>query len=87
MTREGDTVTSEDEDQTFIGYTPASEYLGLKRNTLSSYVARGIGPEALPERYAEGQYNLPVFTKASLDTWLAGRVGQGKRTDLESVAV
>jgi len=70
----------------FVGYGPAAEYLGLKRNTLSSYVARGIGPEANPDRKAEGQYNLPVFTRASLDEWKAGRPGQGARTDLVSAA-
>lgn len=75
------------EDEKFIGYTAAAKYLKLKRNTLSSYVARGIGPEALPERHAEGQYNLPVFTRESLDAWKAMRPGQGARTDLTSVAV
>jgi hypothetical protein len=74
------------EDQKFIGYGPAAEYLGLKRNTLSSYVARGIGPEALPEKHIEGQYVLPVFTKASLDEWSKNRPGQGARTDLVSAA-
>jgi hypothetical protein len=82
-TREGETVESQDEGQTpdrFVGYGPAAEYLGLKRNTLSSYVARGIGPEA------DGQYNLPVFTRAALDAWKESRPGQGARTDLASVA-
>lgn len=71
----------------FVGYGPAAEYLGLKRNTLSSYVARGIGPRAEPDREAQEQYNLPVFTRQALDEWLAGRPGQGARTDLASVAV
>lgn len=65
----------------FVGYGPAAEYLGLKRNTLSSYVARGIGPERATVK-ADGQYNLPVFTRASLDEWMKGRPGQGARTDL-----
>ncbi len=72
---------------TFVGYGPAAEYLGLKRNTLSSYVARGIGPVAEPDRHADGQYNLPVFTRASLDAWKEARPGQGARTDLVSSAV
>jgi hypothetical protein len=65
----------------FVGYGPAAEYLGLKRNTLSSYVARGIGPN-IHERRVEGQYNLPVFTRDELDRWRAERPGQGARTDL-----
>jgi hypothetical protein len=80
-------TTSPEAPAEFVGYGPAARYLGLKRNTLSSYVARGIGPEALPERRAEGQYNLPVFTRASLDEWSKGRPGQGARTDLVSAAV
>jgi hypothetical protein len=75
------------EEIEFVGYGPAAEYLGLQRNTLSSYVARGIGPQAEKDRRAEGQYNLPVFTKTSLDTWRAARPGQGARTDLVSAAV
>lgn len=70
----------------FVGYGPAAAYLGLKRNTLSSYVARGIGPAAKPDRQADGQYNLPVFERAELDRWKEGRPGQGARTDLASVA-
>ncbi len=74
----------------FVGYGPAAEYLGLKRNTLSSYVARGIGPqekldtEGKPERRVEGQYLLPVFERAELDRWKEDRPGQGARTDLVS---
>jgi hypothetical protein len=87
-TREGETVDSQENEtpDRFVGYGPAAEYLGLKRNTLSSYVARGIGPEAEPEREADGQYNLPVFTRAALDAWKESRPGQGARTDLASVA-
>lgn len=70
----------------FAGYGPAAAYLGLKRNTLSSYVARGIGPACEPVRQADGQYNLPVFTRASLDAWKQARPGQGARTDLVTVA-
>ncbi len=81
-----DSQETEAQDK-FVGYGPAAEYLGLKRNTLSSYVARGIGPEAEPEKQAEGQYNLPVFTRAALDAWKESRPGQGARTDLVSAAV
>jgi hypothetical protein len=74
------------DSEKFVGYGPAAEYLGLKRNTLSSYVSRGIGPEMELDRQAEGQYNLPVFTKESLDAWKKDRPGQGARTDLAAVA-
>lgn len=67
--------------ESFTGYGPAAEYLGLKRNTLSSYAARGIGPKA--DHYeARDQYNMPVFTRAELDRWKENRPGQGARTDL-----
>ena len=82
MTTQGDETPTK-----FVGYGPAAEYLGLKRNTLSSYVARGIGPVAEPERETDGQYNLPVFTREALDTWSKSRPGQGARTDLVSSAV
>lgn len=72
-------------DDRFVGYGPAADYLGLKRNTLSSYVARGIGPRAVTVQ-AQGQYNLPVFDRRTLDAWKADRPGQGARTDLASVA-
>jgi hypothetical protein len=87
--REGETVETQEEQtpERFVGYGPAAKYLGLKRNTLSSYVARGIGPTAEPEREAEGQYNLPVFTRENLDAWKRDRPGQGARTDLVSSAV
>jgi hypothetical protein len=78
-------VENQDTQTEFVGYGPAAEYLGLKRNTLSSYVARGIGPE-VDHREVEGQYNLPVFTKEELDRWKTERPGQGARTDLASVA-
>lgn len=72
----------------FVGYGPAARYLGLKRNTLSSYTAKGVGPPTKrdangnPVRVAEGQYLLPVFLKRDLDTWRDSRPGQGARTDL-----
>lgn len=72
----------------FVGYGPAAEYLGLARNTLSSYVARGIGPtvatneDGTERREIVGQYVLPVFTQAELDRWQGERPGQGARTDL-----
>jgi hypothetical protein len=78
-------VTTPDNATEFVGYGPAAEYLGLKRNTLSSYVARGIGP-AIDRREPDGQYNLPVFTQEELDRWKADRPGQGARTDLVSAA-
>jgi hypothetical protein len=65
----------------FVGYGPASRYLGIERNTLSSYVARKIGPEE-DRRIARGGSNFPVFTRAALDAWKASRPGQGARTDL-----
>ena len=81
-------MTTQDETpDRFVGYGPAAKYLGLKRNTLSSYVARGMGPQAEPEAQADGQYNLPVFTRSALDTWKQNRPGQGARTDLVSAAV
>ena len=64
-----------------VGFGPAADYLGLKRNTLSSYVARGAGPR-VQERRIEGQYVLPVFEVAELDRWRNSRPGQGARTDL-----
>lgn len=69
----------------YVGYGPAAAYLGLRRNTLSSYVARGIGP-TIERRQVDGQYNLPVFTREELDRWKSGRPGQGARTDLVPVA-
>lgn len=78
-------MTSQDEATEFVGYGPAAEYLGLKRNTLSSYVARGIGP-AKERSEQDGQYVLPVFTRTELDRWKAVRPGQGARTDLVSAA-
>lgn len=65
----------------FVGYGPASQYLGLKRNTLSSYAARAIGPVPDTHRIVD-QYNMPVFYRESLDRWKANRPGQGARTDL-----
>jgi hypothetical protein len=77
-----DQVVVEDVPDRFVGYGPAAKYLGLRRNTLSSYVARGIGPRCEPLPQAAGQYNLPVFTRAELDMWQEARPGQGARTDL-----
>jgi hypothetical protein len=70
----------------FVGYGPAATYLGLKRNTLSSYAARGIGPK-IDHYEVVDQYNMPVFVRADLDEWRDGRPGQGARTDLQAVAV
>ncbi len=70
----------------FVGFGPAADYLGLKRNTLSSYVARGSGPR-VKERRIEGQYVLPVFEVADLDRWRDSRPGQGARTDLIPASV
>lgn len=74
-------MTTDDNPTEFVGYGPAAAYLGLKPNTLSAYVARGTGPQPLPDRRAVGQYNVPVFTREALDTWKQNR-HQGKRTDL-----
>lgn len=79
-------TTQEEIPEQIVGYAAASKYLGVKRNTLSSYVARGIGPAAIGHQ-VDGQYNLPIFTKTGLDEWLAARPGQGRRTDLVSAAV
>lgn len=68
----------------FVGYGPAAEYLGLKRNTLSSYSARGIGPTINGYEVVD-QYNMPVFLRNDLDEWKANRPGQGARTDLMAV--
>lgn len=87
--KESETMTAEESaaPDTFVGYGPAARYLGLKRNTLSSYVTRGIGPKMESERAVDGQYNLPVFTRAALDLWIKDRPGQGARTDLAPPAV
>lgn len=77
------TTQETDEPTEFVGYRAAAEYLGIQRNTLSSYVTRGIGPKS-DRTQAEGQYNLPVFTRAELDRWRKHRPGQGARTDLTS---
>ena len=83
-----DETTAAPEDREFVGYGPAAEYLGLARNTLSSYVARGIGPtvarneDGTEHREIVGQYVLPVFLQSELDRWRADRPGQGARTDL-----
>lgn len=74
-------MTDQETDEEFVGYASAAEYLGIQRNTLSSYMARGTGPEP-KERRVEGQYFLPVFTRGELDRWVAQRPGQGARTDL-----
>jgi hypothetical protein len=73
-----------------VGYREAAAYLGLARNTLSSYVSRGIGPaekqdaEGKPERRIVGQYLFPVFEREELDRWKQSRPGQGHRSDLVS---
>lgn len=77
-------MTNTDAQETpdrFVGYGPAAEYLGLKRNTLSSYTARGIGPR-IEDHEVVDQYNMPVFLRRDLDEWKANRPGQGARTDL-----
>lgn len=70
-----------EEPETFVGYGPAAKYLGILRNTLSSYTARGIGPQ-VDRHEVHDQYNMPVFTRAELDRWRENRPGQGARTDL-----
>lgn len=82
-----------DTQDEFVGYRAAADYLKLARNTLSSYVSRGIGPrEKLdksgePERRRVGQYLLPVFERTELDRWKEERPGQGARTDLTPAAL
>lgn len=81
------TPVSMAEDEKFVGYGPAAAYLGLQRNTLSSYCARGIGPKVHDHEVVD-QYNMPVFLRGDLDEWKANRPGQGARTDLiQSAAV
>lgn len=81
-----ETDETQTEDERFIGYGPAAAYLGLQRNTLSSYAARGIGP--VPCDYEiEDQYKKPVFTRSALEAWKEARPGQGARTDLLQVSV
>lgn len=70
----------------FVGYGPAATYLGLKRNTLSSYAARGIGPKVDRSQVVD-QYNMPVFRRTDLDEWRESRPGQGARTDLVQASV
>jgi hypothetical protein len=87
-----DQTTEVPEDREFVGYGPAAEHLGLQRNTLSSYVARGIGPavaknpDGSDRREIVGQYVLPVFLQSELDRWRDERPGQGARTDLAPAA-
>lgn len=69
----------------YIGYGPAGKYLGLKRNTLSSYAARGIGPTPYMHRVVD-QYYMPIFRQKDLDEWRDSRPGQGARTDLPTPA-
>lgn len=69
----------------FIGHREAAKYLGLKANTLSSYISHGFGPKRDRE-VREGQYIRPVFKRSVLDEWNANRPGQGARTDLETPA-
>ena len=69
-------------NEEFVGFGPSAKYLGLKRNTLSSYVARSIGPVPEKEKRVVGQYVLPVFKRSELDRWQSERPGQGARTDL-----
>ena len=73
-----------EQDQEFVGFQPAADYLGLKRNTLSGYCSRGVGPSPARSQI-EAQYVLPVFLRSELDRWKRDRPGQGKRTDLEQV--
>jgi hypothetical protein len=67
----------------FVGHGPAAEYLGLTRNTLSSYSSAGLGPK-ISGRKPRGQYYLPVYKRSDLDAWKASRPGQGARVDLKT---
>jgi hypothetical protein len=64
-----------------VGFGPASEYLELKRNTLTAYVSRGTGPQPREYRIQDG-YAMPVYDTEDLDEWRDNRPGQGARTDL-----
>lgn len=75
-----------DAPEEFVGFGPAAQYLGLERNTLTSYCSRGQGPREQPARKVVKGYALPVFTRAELDRWRRERPGQGARTDLASKA-
>jgi predicted DNA-binding transcriptional regulator AlpA len=72
---------SEGFDVEFIGYAEAAAYLGMKRNSLSSCVAKGTGPQ-VHRREIRRQYVLPVFRKSDIDEWVRNRPGQGFRTDM-----
>ena len=69
-----------------VGFGAAAAYLGIKRNTLTSYCSRGNGPSAQSERRVVKGWALPVFERAELDRWRAARPGQGARTDLAQQA-
>lgn len=86
MTQDPNATSNDEGAQRFVGYGPAATYLGLKRNTLSSYAARGIGPTVADHEQVD-QYVMPVFTKADLDAWRESRPGQGARTDLLQAAI
>lgn len=83
MTTTQEPESVEQEGTRFVGYGPAADYLGLKRNTLSSYSARGVGPRIADHEYRD-QYRMPIFRKEDLDDWTANRPGQGARTDLKA---
>lgn len=74
------TSVQTDKDQLFVGYGPASEYLGIAKGTLSTYVGRGQGPRPEKDRVQAGQYNHYVFRKSELDRWKANK-RPGMRTD------
>lgn len=87
VVQDGDRITGENGETLlegrdyFVGYGPTAVYLDLRRNTLSSYIARGTGPK-VHDKLARDQYVLPVFLRSELDRWVRARPGQGARTDL-----
>lgn len=73
-----------DQPAEFVGHKAAAAYIGIDEKTLSGYTARGTGPR-IAERRVVGQYLQMVYLRKDIDTWMADRPGQGKRTDLIKV--
>lgn len=69
-------------DKEYVGYGPAAERLGIRRNTLSHYVNTGRGPEHKPGHAIISGRALRVFTEAALAEWERTRPGRGARSDL-----
>ena len=63
------------------GNEEAARYVGVSVNTWRPYVARGQAP-APDRREIRGGHALPVWRRATLDSWMASRPGPGARTDI-----